>query len=206
MTDESIRRAGERGLLIERDDNETIHVLAAAARELWGIELEEVIPGHNTLLLVWQEGSELPDDAASTLVDILGHRGPQEPTGATVTVPVRYDGPDIEVVAELAGVPAGDLPDLHSTRVYTAAFVGFSPGFAYLLGGDERLAVPRRTDPRVRVEAGSVAIAAGYTAIYPSDGPGGWHIIGHTDLRVFDRSRDQPLLIEPGTNVIFERA
>lgn len=205
MSAPSVRRAGDRGLLIESADNQTVHNLAAAVRELWNAALEEVVPGHDTLLVVWREGSEPPADAESVLARLSSPGAAQEPAAATVTVPVHYDGPDIEAIAALAGIGPEELPEVHSTPTYQAAFVGFSPGFAYLLGGDPRLAVPRRTDPRVRVAKGSVAIAAGYTAIYPSDGPGGWHIIGHTDLRVFDTDRESPLLIEPGTRVIFER-
>ena len=91
----------------------------------------------------------------------------------------------------------------HSDATYRAAFCGFAPGFAYLTGLDPALQLPRRATPRTRVPAGSVAIAAGYSAVYPTTSPGGWHLVGHTDAVLFDADRDPPALIAPGTTVHF---
>ena len=91
----------------------------------------------------------------------------------------------------------------HTSRSYVVYLVGFSPGFPYLGDVDERIALPRRTVPRPRVPAGSVAIATHYTAVYPQDTPGGWHIIGRTPVRFFDASASPPALVAPGDTVRF---
>lgn len=199
----TIRTAGDQALLVEIDGNQAVHALAVAARDAWGDGLEEVVPGHSTLLLVWR--SEPPGDAARRLrrmTSLTLESSVRD--GPLVTVPVRYDGPDLEAVAAAAGIAPEEVPAIHSGATYTAGFIGFAPGFAYLVGGDERLTIPRRERPRVRVPAGSVAVAAGYSAVYPSAGPGGWHIIGHTELRLFDPAQDRVPLIEPGALVRFE--
>ncbi|MGI8696799.1 MAG: 5-oxoprolinase subunit B family protein [Mycobacteriales bacterium] len=121
-----------------------------------------------------------------------------------VQVPVRYDGEDLDEVASRAGLSTADVQAVHSGSDYTVGFMGFSPGFAYLVGLDDRLRLPRRDRPRERVPAGSVAIARGYTAVYPQPTPGGWWLIGHTDLRVFDAGRSgAPSIFQPGDRVRF---
>jgi KipI family sensor histidine kinase inhibitor len=201
----TIRRAGDRALLVELAENRQVHQLAAAARQRWGATLEDVVPGSETLLLIWRTGPAPFADVLDELLALELVETTPTAVSSAIKVPVHYDGPDIETVAAAAGVRPEDVPALHSTPVYTAAFIGFAPGFAYLTGGDPRLALPRRETPRVRVEAGSVAVAAGYSAIYPSAGPGGWHIIGRTELQLFDlHAAASPALIEPGTRVIFE--
>lgn len=202
----TVRQAGDLGLLVELGDNAEVHALAAAVRRRWGDALEDVVPGHATLLVTWRPGrAALADDAAQLETLALEDLGSERPA-TLLRVPVRYDGPDLDEVAAAARVDPAEIAKIHSTPTYIAAFIGFAPGFAYLIGGDRRLAVPRRAQPRVRVEAGSVAVAAGYTAIYPSEGPGGWQIIGHTDLRPFDPTGDEPPLIAPGMHVVFEAA
>lgn len=204
MSGRTVRRAGDLGLLAELDVNADVHRLAAGARERWGSALEELVPGHTTLLLIWRaDGIDI--DAARFELESLPLADPaQSDKASEVRIQVRYDGPDLEEVAAAAGVEPSEVARLHSAREYHAAFIGFAPGFAYLIGGEPRLDLPRRNEPRVRVEAGSVAIAAGYSAIYPFAGPGGWHIIGRTEERMFDPTRSQPALIEPGARVIFE--
>ena len=91
----------------------------------------------------------------------------------------------------------------HASATYTVAFCGFSPGFAYLRGLDPALHLPRRPTPRTKVPAGSVAIAAGYSCVYPTSSPGGWHLLGRSDVRVFDVDRPEPALLRPGMTVSF---
>ena len=91
---------------------------------------------------------------------------------------VRYDGPDLEAVARVCGLGVAELISAHSQGEYEVANLGFLPGFAYLQGLDSRLILPRRTEPRPRIPAGSVAIGGPYTAIYPCASPGGWHLLG----------------------------
>ena len=124
-------------------------------------------------------------------------------TGGEVEVPVHYDGPDLEDVAARLGMTTAEVVALHSKSDYTVFMNGFLPGFPYLGPLPERLELPRRNTPRERVPAGSVAIAGRQTGIYPQTSPGGWHLIGRTDLRLFDPFRDPPVRLQPGMRVRF---
>jgi inhibitor of KinA len=122
-------------------------------------------------------------------------------------IPACYEsqhGPDLAEVAERAGLSTGEVIRLHSETEYLVYMVGFSPGFPYMGDAPQPLALPRRTDPRVRVPAGSVAIAAGMTSVYPVESPGGWHLIGATPARLFDLSWEVPALLKAGDSVRFE--
>ena len=105
--------------------------------------------------------------------------------------------------ADALGLSVEELIRRHTSATYTVAFCGFSPGFAYLRGLDPALHVPRRPTPRTKVPAGSVAIAAGYSCVYPTSSPGGWHLLGRSDVRVFDVDRPEPALLRPGMTVSF---
>ncbi len=121
-------------------------------------------------------------------------------------VPVRYDGPDLERVAEHWGCSSEEVVARHAATDFTSLFCGFAPGFAYLGGLPDRLSVPRLDTPRTRVEPGSVALADRWCGIYPTASPGGWLVIGTTDTRLWDTEREQPALLAPGTRVRFEVA
>jgi KipI family sensor histidine kinase inhibitor len=123
--------------------------------------------------------------------------------GREVEIPTHYDGPDLAETAERSSLSVEELVALHSNRVYRAFFLGFLPGFAYCGVLDPRIVAPRLVRPRERVPAGSVAIADGQTSVYPFDSPGGWRLIGRTDLHVFDGAKDPPALIRPGDRVRF---
>jgi inhibitor of KinA len=123
--------------------------------------------------------------------------------GREVEIPTRYDGPDLVETAERSKLAVEELIAVHSGRVYRAFFLGFLPGFAYCGVLDPRIVAPRLMRPRERVPAGSVAVADGQTSIYPFDSPGGWRLIGRTDLRIFDPARESPALIRPGDRVRF---
>ena len=120
-----------------------------------------------------------------------------------VIIPVRYDGPDLDPVARHAGMTVGEAVRRHSAPLYTVAMLGFAPGFPYLLGMDPVLAMPRLDTPRSQVPAGSVGIAEAQTGIYPQTGPGGWRLLGHTDLRLFAADADPPALLRAGMRVRF---
>lgn len=119
------------------------------------------------------------------------------PIGKRIDVPVRYDGPDLGFVAETHRLTAAQVVDLHASVEYLVAFLGFAPGFAYLLGLPKQLATPRLASPRPNVPAGSVGIAGNQTGIYPSASPGGWQLIGQTDLEL------HPEWAMPGDRVRF---
>jgi inhibitor of KinA len=128
------------------------------------------------------------------------------PDGTDIDVDVCYGGefgPDLADVAALARMTEAEAIQVHAARTYRVFVVGFVPGFPYMATVDERLAVPRRAIPRMRVPAGSVAIAAGQTGIYPSETPGGWHLIGRTRVKPYDDSREEPFLFKPGDRVRF---
>jgi KipI family sensor histidine kinase inhibitor len=119
---------------------------------------------------------------------------------------VRYGGehgPDLQRVADHAGLSTTDVIARHAVAEYTVAMLGFAPGFPYLLGLDAALATPRLATPRTRVPAGSVAIGGAQTGLYPQASPGGWNLIGRTDRVLFDPQRDPPALLAPGDRVRF---
>lgn len=122
----------------------------------------------------------------------------------TVTVPVVYDGPDLEYVADLWQLSPAEAVAVHSGLEYLVAFCGFAPGFAYLTGLPQQYHLPRRSTPRTTVPAGSVAVAGPYTGVYPRPSPGGWHLLGRTDAPLWDLARPDPALLTPGTRVRFE--
>ncbi len=118
-----------------------------------------------------------------------------------ISLPARWDGPDLADVRRRCDVDV--VAELRS-REFTVAFCGVAPGFAYMRGLPPALHIPRRSRPRARIPAGSIAIAAGYLAIYPTQSPGGWHLLGHCDATLFDSEMVPPALLTPGTRVRFE--
>jgi KipI family sensor histidine kinase inhibitor len=122
-----------------------------------------------------------------------------------VTIPVRYDGPDLTTVAGLLGLTPAELVSRHSLTEWRCAFIGFAPGFAYLASNaPSAFEAPRRPTSREAVPAGSVGLAGEFTGIYPRSSPGGWQLIGTTDAVLWDVDRDPPALLVPGTVVRFE--
>lgn len=140
------------------------------------------------------------------LVDIAAHlpdAGSSATDARVHTVPVRYDGADLDEVAERVDLTRDDVIQRHSSREYHVLALGFLPGWAYLGPLDPALRLPRRTTPRTRIPAGAVAIAGLQTGVYPRVSPGGWHLIGTTDVVLFDVNREQPALFRPGDRVRF---
>jgi len=198
-----VRVAGERGLLVEVEDLEMVHRLHAALRELDPPGVVELVPAYRTVLIVADPGqAEALDELADRLPGL--ELPPAEAVaGETVEIPVRYDGEDLPEVAGLTGLEPDEVVRRHTAPEYTVAFLGFSPGFPYLVGLDPALEVPRRDTPRTSIPAGSVGLAGGQTGIYPSASPGGWQLIGHTDVALFDPGRDPPALLGPGGRLRF---
>ncbi|MFE3753969.1 allophanate hydrolase subunit 1 [Nocardia tengchongensis] len=122
---------------------------------------------------------------------------------APVLISVRYDGEDLPEVARLLGLSEAEVVAQHTGAVWRCAFVGFAPGFGYLESPDARLTVPRRTQARTAIPAGAVALAGGYSAVYPRRSPGGWQVIGTTDASMWDVDRNPPALVRAGTPVRF---
>jgi KipI family sensor histidine kinase inhibitor len=142
------------------------------------------------------------------LMSVVEVRGPLASLEAsdTVEIPVTYDGPDLAEVARLTGLGEDEIVAAHTGTLWRVAFGGFAPGFAYLVGGDPRLQVPRRDEPRTKVPAGAVGLAGEFSGIYPRESPGGWRLIGRTDVAMWDLDRDAPALLAAGTTVQFVRS
>ena len=197
-----VRPVGERGLLIELADNGAAQQLARYVRRRFSGAVQEVVPGHTTVLVVGIERRL----AAAELAGFRPGADPPAESAEPLTIPVTYDGPDLHAVAAACALSPEEVVRRHREARYTVAFIGFAPGFGYLIGGDPQLRPGRRDQPRERVPAGSVAIAGEYAAVYPRASPGGWQLIGHTDLVMFDPGRDPPALAAPGTRVCFADA
>ena len=198
-----LRTAGERGLLVEVEELETVHRLHAALRQLDPPGVVELVPGYRTVLIVADpERAGVLDELAAGLPGLeLPPAGAV--AGETVEIPVSYDGEDLPEVAGLTGLEADEVVRRHTAPEYTVAFLGFSPGFPYLAGLDPALEVPRRDTPRTSIPAGSVGLAGNQTGIYPTASPGGWQLIGRTEVTLFDPTRDPPALLAPGTRLRF---
>jgi KipI family sensor histidine kinase inhibitor len=166
------------------------------------------VPAYASVLVPF-DPDVMPEAAVrATIRAALGRAvgGPAPAPGPLVEIPVRYggpDGPDLAEVAERTGHSEAEVVALHAGHEYRVYLVGFVPGFPYLGVLPAELELPRRTTPRVRVPAGSVAIAGRQTGIYPSPTPGGWHLIGRTDAPIWDARRNPPALLAPGDRVLF---
>jgi KipI family sensor histidine kinase inhibitor len=198
---------GDQGLLLELDDLEAVLGLHEQLTSDPPLGMVDCVPAARTLLVTVDTRVISPQAVARRLAARPAAGRSSRPAGRRarrpVEIPVTYDGPDLEAVAAAAGMAAGEVVALHSGRTYHAAFCGYAPGFAYLTGLDERLRLPRRATPRTRVPPGSVAIAGEFTAVYPRVSPGGWHLLGRTDLPMWQSDRNPPNLLDPGDSVRF---
>jgi KipI family sensor histidine kinase inhibitor len=206
-------RLGDRALLLRAADQRTVQAVAAALMpDVLGGALEDVVPGDQSLLVLFDgtdRGERLARRAIgrATASTAAGDWSAAAPAGRRRVIPVGYggpDGPDLEETAKLAGVSAHALIDLHTGRDHPVLFLGFAPGFAYLGDIAPEIAVPRMTSPRTSTRAGSVALAGSYTGIYPATLPGGWRIIGWTPVLLVDPAADPPTYLLPGDTVRFE--
>jgi len=193
---------------VARDVNRRVHACAAAMRETRVPGVLDVVPAYASLAVHYDPSAATADEMIATVRAILSRALADEPVSAEsrlVTIPVRYDGPDLQPVADATGLSVEDVIARHSSVEYAVYMMGFAPGFAYLGELDPALHLPRRDTPRTRVPRGSVAIAGAQTAVYPLETPGGWHILGSTGLPLFDARRDPPALLRAGDRVRFER-
>lgn len=156
--------------------------------------LVEYVPGYTNVLLEFAPGTAPADSPQlkALLKQLAAQIKQQVEPGPVREIPVVYDGPDLDRVAEYAGIAPHEVGDLHACTIYRVAMIGFAPGFPYLDGLDPKLHTPRLATPRPRVESGSVAIGGGHTGIYSIPNPGGWNLIGRTDIRLFDPARAKP--------------
>lgn len=190
---------GPHAVLVDELDDPAAWATSFRRADLAGIV--EVVPAARTVLIVVEDETSLGAVRAhvpNVAVDAVVADDAEE-----VVIEVDYAGPDLVEVAAAVGLPVEQVIDLHSGASYRVAFCGFAPGFAYLTGLPGQLHLPRRSTPRTRVPAGSVAIASEYAAVYPTGSPGGWHLLGSTGIPLFDVDRDPPAVLAPGTHVRF---
>ena len=199
-----MRAAGEDGLLIELPDVAAVHALAGLIRQHeHAHDLAELIPGARTVMLVG------PRDVLTRIgedVQSFEPRTVEAGEPRIVEIPVRYDGADLEAVAQRAGLSVEEVIEAHSSATHSVDFFGFSPGLAYISGTPQAIRVPRRDNPRTRVPVGAVAIANEYTVIYPAATPGGWNLIGTLDgPPMWDTDADPPTRVGLGDRIVFRR-
>ena len=201
---------GERAAVLQSRGVATL----ACQRRIWSVAQQlhhaggyiDIVPGMNNLTAIIDPQKRSAADALHMLETFWHAAGAQEFPSRVVNIPVRYggqSGPDLEFVAAHAGLTPEQVIELHSAAQYVVYFLGFQPGFAYLGGLPECLATPRRAEPRLSVPAGSVGIGGAQTGIYPSASPGGWQLIGRTDLCLFDPAAAAPTLLQPGDIIRF---
>jgi KipI family sensor histidine kinase inhibitor len=197
--------SGSTGLLVELDELDDVLALYASLADAPPEGVVDVVPAARTVLLV-------TDPARTTLAavaDAVRRTTPQpdaRAAGDVVELPVHYDGADLAEAAELLSLSTEELVRRHTGAEWTVAFCGFSPGFGYLVQPGAEWDVPRRATPRTKVPPGAVALAGEFSGVYPRESPGGWQLIGRTDVAVFDLDRDPPALLRPGTRVRFVAA
>jgi KipI family sensor histidine kinase inhibitor len=200
---------GEHAVLVEVGGLDQVLAFTHAVREAVAAQLSglgdvvDIVPAATTVLVVVDEDIPIaPVRKALAALPVAENR--EVPLSEeTVEIPVRYDGPDLTEVAQHTGLSTTEIIAAHTGSDWRVAFGGFAPGFAYLSWGDPRLAVPRRQEPRTSVPAGSVGLAGEFSAIYPRSSPGGWQLLGHTDVVLFDADREPPALLQPGMTVRF---
>ncbi len=162
----------------------------------------EIIPAARTLLIKFDPSLSDENTLETKIAGLKLEKG-QQKSGKLVEIPVVYDGEDLDDVAALLKIDREEVIRRHVESHYQVAFCGFAPGFAYLTGGDPIFNVPRRASPRKSIPAGSVALAGKFGGVYPQPSPGGWQLIGRTNVKMFDLDRDPPSLLKPGDRVHF---
>jgi KipI family sensor histidine kinase inhibitor len=199
-----LRPVGDCAVLAEVGDLATVHRLAAAVRAAVLPGVLDVVPGYRTVLVTVEAPDDLP--AVRDAVPALDLPPADAVLGRLVELPVVYDGEDLPEVCRLTGLDAGEVVRRHTAPDYVVAFLGFTPGFPYLVGLDPALHVPRRATPRTAVRAGAVGLAGDQTGVYPRRTPGGWQLLGRTDVVLFDPVREPAALLAPGDRLRFTAA
>jgi len=194
---------GDHAVLVEPADESAVLAMRdwLVAQRYPGIVA--VVPAARTVLVEVDPATLPVLRLRQLLADAVPSRPETTAGDELVELPVRYDGADLAAVAEQVGITTDELISLHSEAEYTVRFCGFSPGFGYLSGLHPRLRLPRLASPRPTVPAGSVAIADEFTAVYPRATPGGWRLLGSTEVALFDLSREPPAVLVPGIRVRF---
>ncbi len=201
---------GERAVVLELEPPVTL----ATQQRIWGLssrlmarpEVIEVVPGMNNITVLLSDPQQTALDAIEWLQSWWEKSEQLEMTSREVEIPVVYGGsagPDLDEVARHSGLTPQQVVEAHASGQYVVYFIGFQPGFPYMAGLDDRLHTPRRAEPRVAVPAGSVGIGGSQTGVYPFSAPGGWQLIGQTDITLFNPANQPPTFLRPGDSVRF---
>jgi KipI family sensor histidine kinase inhibitor len=166
-------------------------------------DVRQAVAAHGTVTVQFDPDQITLEALSASIRRLATKRPPMEEPGRLHRIPVVYDGPDLEMVATQLSLTPEKLIELHGKPIYRVFLVGFVPGWAYLGPLPDELMIPRRSAPRTRVPAGSVAMANQETGIYPLESPGGWHLIGRTSIRLFLPDSDPPSLFRAGDRVKF---
>ena len=204
---------GDSALLVQLGDeidiavNRRVHTLATLLHSSPLPGLIETVPAYRTLLIHYDPLILMEEEIRTWVrakLDQMEDIHVKKPR--QLEIPVRYGGEygiDLEFVAEYHHLRVEDVIRIHSEKTYTIYMMGFTPGFPYMGKLDDAIVTPRLETPRTHVLAGTVAIAGSQTGIYSINSPGGWRLIGHTSLRLFDPDADIPFLFSPGDEVRF---
>lgn len=204
MSEPRLLPCGRWALLAELGSTAEVTATAARLRAAGLPDVVELVPAARTVLVAVRPGSTALDAVRELLTETADGAATPSP-GPLVTVPVHYDGDDLELVARTAGIGLDEVVALHTGAEYIVAFCGFVPGFAYLTGLPDPLRQARLDSSRPAVPAGSVGIAGEFSGIYPRRSPGGWRLVGRTELTMFDPAVNPPARLRPGDRVRFER-
>jgi KipI family sensor histidine kinase inhibitor len=202
-----IHPLGDAALLVELgrrvDTALNTRALALAAALGRRRDVREAVPGYASVAVHYDPEQVTMRGLAAAIEKLVEARPPAAAHGRLHRIPVTYDGPDLERTARELGLGVDQLVRLHTAPTYRCFMIGFTPGWAYLGPLPEELRLPRRRVPRTHVPPGSVAIAGAQTGVYPLPTPGGWHLIGRTDVRMFLPQSDPPCLLRTGDRVKF---
>jgi KipI family sensor histidine kinase inhibitor len=206
-TDLRVLDYGDHALLLECESTADVLTWTAALRKADLRGVTDIVPASRTVMVKVDGARYLPATRQRIeKLTVVSDGDIFAPGTADIVIAVVYDGADLDEVGRITGLGAAGVVTAHTGAPWRVAFGGFVPGFAYLVGGDPRLEVPRREQPRTRVPAGSVALAGEFSGLYPRETPGGWQLIGRTDAALWDIDRDEPALLTAGMTVRFREA
>jgi len=206
-TDLRVLDYGDHALLLECESTADVLTWTAALRKADLRGVTDIVPASRTVMVKVDGARYLPATRQRIeKLTVVSDGDIFAPGTADIVIDVVYDGADLDEVGRITGLGAAGVVVAHTGAPWRVAFGGSVPGFAYLIGGDPRLEVPRREQPRTRVPAGSVALAGEFSGLYPRETPGGWQLIGRTDAALWDIDRDEPALLTAGMTVRFREA
>jgi KipI family sensor histidine kinase inhibitor len=190
--------SGDHALLVELDDLDQVLGYYTALTASPPADVVDIVPAARTVLVTTVGALDVLERALKAVEPSAGSHA----IGDLIEIPVTYDGEDLADVADQLGCTPEEVVERHTGDEWTVAFCGFAPGFGYLTSAGT-WDIPRRKSPRTRVPAGAVALAGEFSGVYPRESPGGWQLIGRTDVQIFDQEREPAALFHPGRRVRF---